>query len=262
MAEEKNSDMEISEKAGPDKSIFNFVNSNFMGISILASTIILSGTLIFIFGSGASVRPQTAALAPTPSTPSAPDPSGGAVGERSTAPVVGDAPTLGDPNALVTIVEFSDFECPFCSRFFDQTLARIKSEYVDTGEARFVYKDFPLVSIHPQAQKAAEASRCVREQLGDDGYWAMHDTLFENQQLLGVASFKQWARELGANGVQFDSCLDSSKYADAVDVDTNEGIALGVNGTPTLFINDVRVVGAVPFEQIASVIERELENTN
>ena len=260
MEKEKINDTEISEGAGPSKPFYDFVNSNFLGISILISTIIVSGTLAFVFGGGVSARPQTAALAPT--APSAQGDQGGLLGELSVTPEVGDAPTLGDPNAPVTIVEFSDYECPFCSRFFDQTLARIKSEYVDTGKVKFVYKDFPIVSIHPQAQKAAESARCVREQLGDDGYWAMHDMLFEGQQQLGVTSFKQWARELGVNGVQFDSCLDSGKYAEAVGADADEGVALGVNGTPTLFINDVRVVGAVPFEQIAGVIERELENTN
>lgn len=260
MGEKKDSDTKISEEASSDRSLFNFVNSNFMGISILASTIILSGTLIFVFGSGASIRSQTTALAPT--APSAQESQGGLLGELSVAPEIGDAPTLGNPNAPVTIVEFSDYECPFCSRFFDQTLARLKSEYVDTGKARFVYKDFPIVSIHSNAQKAAESARCVREQLGIDGYWAMHDMLFEDQQQLSITSFKQWARELGVNGAQFDSCLDSNKYAEAVGADVDEGVALGVTGTPTFFINDVRVVGAVPFEQIAGVIERELEGVN
>ena len=260
MEKEKNSDTKINEETGPDKPLFNFVKANFTGVSILASTIILSGTLVFVFGSGVPVRPQTTALAPV--APSAQgDQGGGLLGELSVAPEVGDAPFLGDPNAPVTMVEFSDYECPFCNQFFDQTLARIKSEYVDTGKVKFVYKDFPIVSIHPQAQKAAESARCVREQLGDNGYWAMHDMLFEGQQQLGVTSFKQWARELGVNGAQFDSCLDSGKYAEAVGADVDEGVALGVNGTPTLFINDVRVVGAVPFEQIAGVIEKELEAT-
>jgi len=159
------------------------------------------------------------------------------------------------------MVEYSDYECPFCSRFFSETLAQIKTNYVDTGQVKFVYKDFPL-AFHPEAQKSAEAARCVREQLGDAGYWEMHDMLFENQQSLSVANYKQWARQLGANGTQFDSCLDSDKYAALVKADFDEGTALGVSGTPTFFINDVQVVGAVPYAQISSVIEKELGNTN
>lgn len=242
--------------------LMEFLNSNFLGVSILASTIILSGTLVFVFGPGvgssSSVLTQPAAVVPTAVS----DQENQAVGAKSRAPEIGDAPILGDPGAPVTIVEFSDYECPFCGRFFSESLNRVKSEYIASGKVKFVYKDFPLTSIHPQAQKAAESARCVREQLGDNGYWAMHDTIFENQQLLGVQSFKQWARQLGADGTQFDNCLDSDKYASLVQGDAAEGTALGVNGTPTFFVNDVMVVGAVPFEQIAGVIEGELEDTN
>lgn len=252
----------IGESKGFKKSLFEFVNTNFLGVSILVSTIIISGTMIFISGSDTVINSSagiglTAALPTTPTQQSGQD-----VGESASAPEVGDAPVLGSSDALVTIVEFSDYECPFCGRFFTDTLAQIKSEYVDTGKARFVYKDFPLSSIHPEAQKAAEAARCVREQLGDDGYWEMHDTMFENQQSLSIESFSQWARELGANGTQFDSCLSSDKYAAAVGEDLSQGTLLGVNGTPTIFINDVRVVGAVPYAQIAVVIENELGNAN
>lgn len=104
-----------------------------------------------------------------------------ASGEGRDSVDVGDAPFLGDANAPVVMIEFSDYECPFCGRFFSQTLPQVKSEYVDTGKVKFVYKDFPLTSIHFNAQAAAEAARCVRDQLGDDGYWNMHDAVFESQ---------------------------------------------------------------------------------
>jgi len=242
------------------KKVWKFVDKNFIGISILASTIIMSGTLVSIFDSGVNVAPttrqQTAEVVPT--NPTA---GGGGVGTRGSAPEIGDAPVLGRADAPVTMVEYSDYECPFCSRFFNDTLAQIKKDYVDTGKVKFVYKDFPL-AFHPEAQQSAEAARCVREQLGDAGYWDMHDLLFQNQQSLSIASSKQWARQLGANGSQFDSCLDSGKYASLVKADADDGAALGVSGTPTFFINDVQVVGAVPYAQISSVIESELANTN
>ena len=227
--------------------------SSFLGLSILASAVIVAGTLIYVFGPAQGVRQVGDSPAPT---------NGEAAGVGLTAPEISNAPALGDSNAPVTIVEYSDYECPFCGKFFDESLDQVKSEYVDTGKVRFVYKDFPLTSIHFQAQKAAESARCVRDQLGDDGYWRMHDRLFEGQQLLGVTSFKQWARDIGVSGDEFDNCLDSGKYASAVSDDLEEGVALGVNGTPTFFINGTVVVGAQPFAQIAAVIEAELAKTN
>jgi protein-disulfide isomerase len=236
-----------------------FIRDNFLGVSILFSTVIFSITLVSLFGNGNGVFRGSTTVTP----PTAQQGSGNQVaGTQATAPGIGDAPFLGNADAPVTVVEFSDYECPFCARFFSNTLDQLKQEYINTGKVKFVYKDFPISSIHPQAQKAAESARCVREQLGDDGYWKMHDKLFEGQQLLGVASFKQWAREVGASGGQFDSCLDSGKYASLVQDDASQGAALGVNGTPTFFIGDKMVVGAVPYEQISSVIEGELGGAN
>jgi len=91
---------------------------------------------------------------------------------------IGDSPVLGDSNAPVTIVEFSDYECPFCGKFFSETSPILRSTYIDTGKVKLVYKDFPITRAHPYAQKAAEAARCVRDQLKDDGYWKMHDKMF------------------------------------------------------------------------------------
>ena len=248
MEEDTNTEVDTKNKPG------NFFGdkSNFLGLSILVSAIVVSGTLIYVFGSGAGITP-TSTTAPT-----------GGVQENtgSASPEVGNAPTLGDENAPVTIVEYSDYECPFCAKFFNESLASVKSQYINTGKVKLVYKDFPLTNIHLQAQKAAEAARCVREELGDDAYWRMHDIIFERQDLLGVSSYKQWARELGANGGSFDNCLDSGRYAEAVENDLNEGVALGVTGTPTFFINGTKVVGAQPFEQIKAVIEQELSNVN
>jgi len=245
------------------KEVFKFINDNFMGISILLSTIILSCALIVTFGGGSAIGIGGGG-SPLQDPSSAPNQPGGsgAVGEQAIAPDLGDAPFLGNKRAKVTIVEYSDYECPFCARFYSETLGKIKSEYVDTGKVKFVYKDYPITSIHAQAQKAAEAARCVGEQLGNEGYFAMHDKIFEGQSVLSVSSLKQWSREVGANGSQFDSCLDSDKYGAAVQADLSEGSSLGVSGTPTFFINDKMVVGAVPFEQLVSVIESELESAN
>src|SRR3989344_7101547 len=148
-------------------------------------------------------------------------------GEKVTVEI-GDSPVLGSKSAKVTIVEFSDYECPFCGRHFEQTYPQLKKDYIDTGKVQLVFKDFPL-SFHPQAQKAAEAARCAGEQ---GKYWEMHDKLFSNQQSLSVENEKKWAKELGLNTAKFDSCLDSGKYASAVQADSNYGQSIGVSGTP------------------------------
>jgi protein-disulfide isomerase len=175
------------------------------------------------------------------------------------------APVKGDPDAPITIVEYSDYQCPFCARFVVQTMDGLIQEFVDSGKAKIVFKDFPLNSIHPQAQKAAEAARCVRELAGgDEAYWAMHDALFQGQQDWAGQDnaeeiFAAYAEDIGVNGSDFETCLDSGRYASAVEADFSEGVGLGVRGTPTFFINGQSFVGAQPlqnFQQAIAVVEQ------
>lgn len=171
----------------------------------------------------------------------------------------GDSPVKGEADAPVTIIEFLDYQCPFCERFFKQTLPLIEEQYIKTGKVRLVYKDFPLISIHPEAEKAAEAARCAREQKGDEGYFKMHDKLFENQQELSVENYKKWARDLGVVGTKFDECLDKGKYSDAVEEELAYGEQLGVTGTPAFFINGRMISGAQPFDVFKQAIDSALE---
>jgi len=166
-------------------------------------------------------------------------------------------PAEGKGNAPVVMVEYTDYQCPFCGRHFTQSYSQIKKEYVDTGRVRLVMKDFPL-GFHEHAQKAAEAAHCAREQKGDEGYFRMHDKLFENQQSLGMENYKKWAKELGLNGAKFDSCLDSGKMASIVKKGFSEGQQDGVQGTPAFFINGNLVSGAQPFSAFKQVIDAEL----
>lgn len=172
---------------------------------------------------------------------------------------LGDAPALGSPDAPITIVEYSDYQCPFCLRHFQSTLPQLQA-YIDADQVRYVFKDFPLYSIHPQAQKAHEGSRCARELGGDEAYWAMHDLLFANQEQWAnnpdhVAVIKSLAVQAGLPQAEFDDCLDSGRYAEAVNADVAEGQGFGVNGTPTFFINGQRLVGAQPFPLFEQVIQ-------
>src|SRR3989344_2071642 len=119
-----------------------------------------------------------------------------------------DDPVIGDKDAKVTIIEFSDFQCPFCSRFREQTFDQLKKEYIDTGKVKFVYRDFPLESIHPNALKAAEASECADDQ---GKFWEYHDILFSKQdewsQSDGISKFKVYAKDLSLDTSKFDKCL-------------------------------------------------------
>lgn len=173
---------------------------------------------------------------------------------------IGGAPAKGDPNAPVTIVEYSDYQCPFCERHFQETLPQLLKNYIESGKVQYVFKDFPLTSIHPQAPKAAEAARCAREIAGDDVYWQMHDRLFEGQgEWSGnpnhVTVFKGYAGELELDQMAFDQCLDSGRHAGAVNADLQEGAGFGVTGTPAFFVNGLLVSGAQPYDVFVQVIE-------
>lgn len=163
---------------------------------------------------------------------------------------------LGNPNAKVTMIEYSDFECPFCGRMFVETLPKLKENFIKSGKVKFVYRHFPLSSIHQNAQKAAEASECAGEQ---GKFWEYHDVIFQRQSAMGLDNFKLWAKELGLNSDQFNSCLDNGKYADRVGVDYNEGLKLGVNGTPATFVNGKLISGAAPYADFEKVINEELK---
>lgn len=171
---------------------------------------------------------------------------------------ISGSPSQGNKNAKVVLVEFTDYQCPFCKRHFDQTYSQLKKDYIDTGKVLYVVKEFPLSNIHSEAQKAAEAARCVREQLGDSGYFRMHDKLFTGQGELGTDSYSKWAKELGANGPKFDECLKSGKFAQIVQDDLDYGQTLGVSGTPAFFVNGISISGAQPYSVFQQVIDAEL----
>ena len=198
------------------------------------------------------------ALGTTPNQAAAPTPVPG----QKVDVGVGTLPLLGNKNAKVTIVEFSDLQCPFCKRFFDDALPQIKKEYIDTGKVRFAFRHFPLTQIHPNAYKAGSAVECANEQ---GKFWEYHDNLFKTQDAwasldnaTAVSKFKSYAGELGLNASQFNSCLDSDKYKTNIDKDLADGGAAGVNGTPTTFVNGLSVVGAQPFSSFKTIIDAEL----
>lgn len=162
-------------------------------------------------------------------------------------------PSVGPDDAVVTIVEFGDLQCPFCKTFAENTLPQILSTYPDT--VKFVFKDFPLTAIHPLAQKASIAAECAFSQ---DKFWEMHDLIYANQDTLEEASFASFSAQLSLDTTAFLDCYNNESPLFEIDQDYAEGQNLGVNGTPTFFINGIKVEGAVPFETISSTIDSEI----
>jgi protein-disulfide isomerase len=199
----------------------------------------------------------SAQLAPSPSQPPQP-----------VKISLDDDPIRGDPNAPITIVEFSDFQCPFCARFHVQTLPSLLEEYIDTGKVNLVYRDFPIQSIHPNALPAAVAAECANEQ---GNYWEYHDTLFEKQSgwsrldsNTAISTFSQYATDIGLEQQQFDSCLGSGKYLEEVQGDLSDGRDYDITGTPGFFIGNeeigfVKINGAQPFESFQRIIDAQLD---
>lgn len=223
--------------------------------SIVVAALLIAGALVYNIGSknGGAGNPQAN------------------IGSATGAPAAGagnladDDVILGDPKAPVTIVEFGDYQCPFCGRFFSQVEPQLRNDYINTGKAKMIYRDFAFLG--PESQGAALASQCAAEQ---GKFWAYHDRLFEieiadgreNNGNLTAALFKSIASDLRLNGQQFDSCFDSQKYRGEVEKDYNDGAAAGVRGTPATFINGQLISGAVPYETIKSLIEEALSGAS
>jgi protein-disulfide isomerase len=177
-----------------------------------------------------------------------------------------DGPALGPASASVGIVEFSEFQCPFCRRHFEQTFASLKQGYVDTGKIRYVFRNFPLVEIHPQAKSAAIAAYCAGQQ---GAYWQMHDALFANQQRLGPPLYDELGKTLKLDLDKYQACRTAPESEKAVDEDQRYGQSLGVQGTPHFFLGRVkggqlvdvrRINGAQPAAAFTQVLDELLKD--
>lgn len=205
-------------------------------------------------GSAAGANPTAGAQAPAPQ---APEPV--QITDELWDEIIADAAAAKGPeNAEVTFVEFTDYQCPFCKRHFDETAGQIEQNYVDTNQVRYLIRDLPL-PFHGNANAAAQAARCAGDQ---NQYWEMHDQLFETQETWSTGDpsehFSGLAGDLGLNVSTFDSCLSSEKYKAAVDADAALASKVGATGTPSFFVNGNMIVGAQPFSAFESAIEAEL----
>ncbi len=166
------------------------------------------------------------------------------------------AASWGNKNAPVTLVEYSDFQCPFCQRADDNIVKELKKKF-GKSKLRVVFKHFPL-SIHKEAKPASMASMCIHEQ-SQAKFWKYHDIIFQNQRKLGDKDLKSYAKKIGANMKKFEECMSSKKYEQLVQSDFDEGVRIGVNSTPSFFVNSQPILGARPIEEFSELIEEELQ---
>lgn len=164
----------------------------------------------------------------------------------------GHSPYEGKKDAPVTMIECSDFQCPFCARFVHDTLSQLRKHEIKNGKVKLVFKNFPL-PFHQYAEKAAEAAECAYRQ---GKFWQMHNRLFDSGGSLDTHSLESYAKQIGLNTKTFDHCLQTGETAGTVRTDKSACRAAGVNGTPTFFINGKMLVGAQPYEQFKSMIEQ------
>ena len=181
----------------------------------------------------------------------------------------GNNPIIGNPDAAITIMEFSDFQCPFCAKFHTETLPTIMEEYIDKGTVKLVFRDFPIQNIHPNAVPASIAAECANEQ---GKFKQMYHTLFEKQKewnnletSYAITIFNQYASEMKLDEEKFDTCIRNAKYLEEVQKDLNDGRTYGITGTPGFFIGNekigfVELKGAQPFESFQKIIDSQLEN--
>lgn len=166
---------------------------------------------------------------------------------------IDDDPIYGSANAKITIIQFADYECPYCTKWQLEVWPEIQKEF--PNEVRLVYRDFPLYGMHANAESAAEAANCAREQ---NAYWEYHEALFAAEHGLSAEAFVQYATDLKLDAEKFSECMESNRFVDEVKADYQYATNLGVNSAPTFFINGIPIIGAQPFSVFKQIITKEL----
>jgi protein-disulfide isomerase len=245
--------VEVEQPIEPEDTV-TFKRSHFYSVLVVLAFAagILTGYVTW--GRGAAQNAQTASQANSPVI-EGPVATQEPQYTRYDIPIQG-AYALGPENAPITIVEFSDFQCPYCRRWHAEVYKPLLAAY--PGKIRMVYRHLPLISIHPDAFPAAEAVMCAGEQ---DAFWPYHEKLFSSETL-GSDIYTQYAQDLSLDMTSFESCMTNHKFQEAVQIDTDFAIDLGIRSTPTFFINGLPVVGAQPMDVFKQVIDKELGGEN
>lgn len=237
-------------------------NNNFLAVMILIAAVVLSGALVFV---GTQVNCDSDELKAAVVDGVAEFVENGPPAEEpaDVTDLSDDDAFIGDEDAPVTIVEFSDYQCPYCSKFYNDAYPELKENYVETGKVKIVFRDLPL-SFHAGAYPAALAAECVRAQAGDEGYFEMHNKLFENQSVLSgeyqeiADALASFAQEVGVDADMYDECVANDTYKDEIIADIEAAQSVGIDGTPSFVINGEVLVGAQPYSTFAQVIEKAL----
>lgn len=237
----------LSPEPAEKEATFSFKVTHFYAALVVMAFAV--GILIGYLAWGRTPAVQT--VAAQPSGPVAAVPTSAPQYVRYKIPTDG-FPALGPADAPITIVEFSDFQCPFCRQWQQQTYQPLLDAY--PGKIRIVYRDFPLTQIHPNAFPAAEAAQCANEQ---NAFWPFHDKLFSSENL-GDAVYKQYAQDLGLDMTKFNDCVTNHTYQKYVQANSDFAVSTGVNSTPTFFVNGLAIIGAQPIDAFKQVIDKEL----
>lgn len=257
-------EININPNAGESANDLGFV-AYVIGASVLVGAVLISATLFYNFkmvfkrmdaGSTIVAAQNTQAqAAPQAQAPSAPAAPSGPVNIT----LKPNTPFLGSANAKVTVVEYADYQCPFCEKWYTSVMSELKTKYINSGKIKFVYQDFAFLG--PDSNTAAEASHCASDQ---NKFWQYHDYLFTHQGAEGsgwatAVHQKEFAQAVGLNTTQFNSCLDSGKYKQEVLDETAAGKSYGVSGTPSVFVNGTIIVGAQPATSFEQAIDAALK---
>jgi protein-disulfide isomerase len=229
-------------------------NQNFLSISILIAAVLISGAILYTKNSN-NLPKQNKEAQIAQNQNNQPNQLNQANKEDILKIKSGDV-ILGDPNAKVTIIEYGDYECGFCERFYKQTEPLIRKNYIETGKAKMIYRDFPLPG-HAAAIPAALAANCAKDQ---GKFWLYHDELFNNYANLNNLDYVKLAENLKLNKEEFKTCFENKKYLGEIQKNYEEGKLIGVNGTPSFFINGKQIIGAQPYEAFEKIIEQELQS--
>ncbi len=225
-------------------------NNSGLVMAIVFASVVLAGSLVFL-GKQIGEDPMMAEARGSIHSPTE-------LAGDTLAALADDDAVKGNPNAPVTIVEFSDFECPYCQAFYQNTLPRIQQKYINSGLVKLVYRDYPL-SGHAGAEPAAIAAECAREQGGDDMYYNYHDAIFDKGGSMTGELLRSFAAGLNLDLGAFDACVGSGKYTAEVQADLQQAYAIGVRGTPAFVINGQGISGNRPYETFEYAIDAALE---
>lgn len=278
MAEEEEPEDEVEEEKTNEEETGQSTDSSERTVTLSVNTVIIGAFVVGLaIGFAGGVLASQGGIVGVEAAPAGNTGTGSPTGQPSDTGDTGNQqqenidmseiemdgePVLGESDAPVTMVMYEDFQCPFCKRLEDNAFPQIKENYIDTGQVKAVWKDRPLPRLHPWAEPAAAAMECVYREGGNEAFWSVKDQIFANQNQLSASNAQSqivtWASQEGVSESAVQSCIENGNPMDEVNADSQEGQNIGAGGTPTVFINGQKIVGAQPYSNFESAIEEAL----